>query len=95
MHKLLRMQTEKCKEQRACVYKDALSPILDKAAAADIIVIGSPICFGYPTEEVRSFMERLMFPVMSYNLEIDAATGETELRNAGKINQAEIPICST
>ena len=50
------------KTKGICVFRDALTPILNKAMAADVIVIGSPIYFGYPTGEARSFMERLMFP---------------------------------
>ena len=53
-----------------CAYKDALTPILKKAQAADIIVIGSPIYFSHPTGPVRSFMERLMFPVLTYNAKV-------------------------
>lgn len=61
-----------------CAYKDALSPILEKARRADIIVIGSPIYFSYPTGPVRSFMERLMFPVLTYNAKVDEKTGKVK-----------------
>lgn len=59
-----------------CAFKDSLTPILEKAHEADIIVIGSPIYFSYPTGPVRSFMERLMFPVLTYNAKMDEKTGE-------------------
>lgn len=58
-----------------CAYKDALTPILEKALAADVLVIGSPIYFSHPTGPVRSFMERLMFPVLTYNAKVDEETG--------------------
>lgn len=58
-----------------CAYKDALTPILEKAQAADVIVIGSPIYFSHPTGPVRSFIERLMFPVLTYNAKVDENTG--------------------
>lgn len=59
-----------------CAFKDSLTPILEKAHKADVIVIGSPIYFSYPTGPVRSFMERLMLPVLTYNAKMDEKTGE-------------------
>lgn len=58
-----------------CAYRDSLTPILEKALAADVLVIGSPIYFSHPTGPVRSFMERLMFPVLTYNAKVDPETG--------------------
>ncbi len=52
-----------------CAFKDALTPTLEKARAADVLVIGSPVYFSYPTGPVRSFMERLLFPALRYSLE--------------------------
>lgn len=49
-----------------CAFKDALTPILEKALAADVIVIGSPIYFSDVTGPTRSFMERFGFPLMTY-----------------------------
>lgn len=49
-----------------CAMKDSLRPVLEKARAADMIIIGTPIYYSYPTGQVRSFMERLMFPVGTY-----------------------------
>ena len=57
-----------------CAFRDALTPTLEKAREADVIVIGSPVYFSYPTGPVRSFMERLMFPVDTYLVE--EKTGE-------------------
>ena len=51
-----------------CAFKDALTPTLEKARAADVIVIGSPVYFSNPTGVVRAFMERLLFPVLRYDL---------------------------
>ena len=50
-----------------CVYRDDLRPILEKALASDVIVMGSPIYFSFPTGMLRSFMERLVFPIMTYS----------------------------
>ena len=52
-----------------CAIKDDLRPVLVKAHEADVIVLGSPVYYSYPTGELRSFMERLMFPVDTYMLD--------------------------
>jgi len=49
-----------------CAVKDDLRPILEKIAAADGLILGSPIYFGIVTGEMRSFMERLLFPYFTY-----------------------------
>ena len=72
------------KTNGVCAIRDDLRPILEKAHEADVIVIGSPIYFSYPTGEVRSFMERLMFPILSYNAKVDEETGETKSSLLGK-----------
>jgi len=48
--------------------KDGLTPVLDKIAAADALVIGSPVYFGSVTGETRSFQERLLFPYLTYTV---------------------------
>ena len=58
-----------------CAFRDALTPVLQKAQAADVLIIGSPIYFSLPTGPVRSFMERLMFPLLTYNPKVDEKTG--------------------
>ena len=72
------------KTNGVCAIRDELRPILEKAHEADVIVIGSPVYFSYPTGEVRSFMERLMFPINSYNPKIDETTGEMKSSLLGK-----------
>lgn len=61
-----------------CAYKDALTPVLEKAQEADIVVVGSPIYFSHPTGPMRSFMERWMFPVLTYNAKVNEETGEVK-----------------
>lgn len=51
-----------------CVLNDDLAPILEKIASADALVIGSPIYFGTVTGETRSFIERLLFPYLTYTV---------------------------
>jgi multimeric flavodoxin WrbA len=49
-----------------CAIKDGLTPLLEKIAGVDAMILGSPIYFGTVTGEMRSFMERLLFPYMTY-----------------------------
>jgi multimeric flavodoxin WrbA len=49
-----------------CAINDELTPVLKKLADADAILLGSPIYFGMVTGEMRSFMERLLFPYLTY-----------------------------
>jgi len=49
-----------------CAVKDELTPVLKKVSQADVIILGSPIYFGSGTGEMRSFLERLFFPLMTY-----------------------------
>lgn len=51
-----------------CILNDDLAPVLEKIAAADALVIGSPIYFGTVTGETRSFLERLLFPYLTYTV---------------------------
>lgn len=49
-----------------CAVQDDLAPVLDAIADADALVLGSPIYFGNVTGEMRSFLERLLFPYLVY-----------------------------
>jgi multimeric flavodoxin WrbA len=49
-----------------CAVKDDLTLLLEKAAVSDALILGSPIYFGSVTGEMRSFMERLLFPYLAY-----------------------------
>lgn len=49
-----------------CAVEDGLTPLLEKIADADAVILGSPIYFGTVTGEMRSFVERLFFPYMTY-----------------------------
>ena len=54
---------EPCK----CFWKDGLSPVLEKIWKADRLITGSPIYYSERTGGMRSLLERLTFPAMSYN----------------------------
>lgn len=64
-----KLKNSKC--NGVCAVRDDLRTILEKAHEADVIVMGSPVYFSYPTGVLRAFMERLMFPINSYNPKID------------------------
>lgn len=49
-----------------CAVKDDLTPILIKASEADVLILGSPLYFRVESGEMRSFIERLLFPYLTY-----------------------------
>jgi multimeric flavodoxin WrbA len=51
-----------------CAVNDELTPILKKVAEADAIILGSPIYLGTVTGEMSSFLERLIFPYLVYDV---------------------------
>ncbi|MBO7441728.1 MAG: flavodoxin family protein [Paludibacteraceae bacterium] len=57
----------KGKAVNICKFKDALTPILEEIAEADGLVLGSPNYFGEISGQMRTFLERLAFPWLSYN----------------------------
>ena len=57
----------KGKASNVCKFRDALTPVLEEIAIADGLVLGSPIYFGDVTGRMRTFLERLAFPWLSYN----------------------------
>lgn len=50
-----------------CARRDGLTPVLEKIAAADALIFGSPIYFGGISGEMHSFLERLIFPYLAYD----------------------------
>jgi multimeric flavodoxin WrbA len=60
-----------CKEKDGksygkCVMADVLKPIFKKIEEADAVIFGSPIYLGSITGEMQSFLERLVFPYLTY-----------------------------
>lgn len=49
-----------------CAVKDGLTPLLEDIRGADVLILGSPIYFRTETGAMRSFMERLLFPYLTY-----------------------------
>lgn len=54
------------KSYGACAVNESLSPILKMIREVDALILGSPIYFGTVPGEMKSFMERLLFPVLTY-----------------------------
>jgi len=52
-----------------CGANDGLKPLLDEIAESDALILGSPVYFGAVTGQMRSFLERLTFPFVEYNLQ--------------------------
>ena len=53
-----------------CAVKDGLTPLLEDIARADALILGSPVYFRTETGAMRSFMERLLFPYLTYTPEL-------------------------
>jgi multimeric flavodoxin WrbA len=49
-----------------CAVQDDLTPIFSKIDGVNALVLGSPIYFGSASGEMRSFLERLLFPYLMY-----------------------------
>lgn len=50
-----------------CAMKDELTPVLEKLKDVDAVILGSPIYLGNSSGEMRSFMERYVFPYLTYS----------------------------
>lgn len=59
-------KTRDGKSYGRCAVNDELTPIYKKVEEVDALILGSPIYFGAGTGEMKSFMERLLFPYMTY-----------------------------
>jgi multimeric flavodoxin WrbA len=59
-------KTKGGKSYGRCAVNDDLTPVLRKVDEVDVIILASPIYFATVTGEMRSFMERLLFPYMTY-----------------------------
>lgn len=50
-----------------CALKDDIQEVLEKLSQADGIIFGSPVYMGNITGELKSFLERLLFPYLVYD----------------------------
>lgn len=49
-----------------CAYRDQLSPVLRQIEQADAIIMGSPIYLCDVSGQMHAFLERLLFPYITY-----------------------------
>jgi multimeric flavodoxin WrbA len=49
-----------------CAMKDDLTPVLEQAIEADVLLMSSPIYFSDVTGMLRAFLERFWFPAITY-----------------------------
>jgi multimeric flavodoxin WrbA len=49
-----------------CAVRDDLKPIFKKIEIADALIFGSPIYLGNITGQMQAFLERLVFPYLTY-----------------------------
>ncbi|UZP66282.1 flavodoxin family protein [Desulfovibrio mangrovi] len=54
------------KVRGVCAVKDDLTPVLERIAKADALILGSPIYYGTETAAMRACFERLCFPYNPY-----------------------------
>ena len=54
------------KSYGTCAVQDDLTATYAEIKEADAIILGSPVYFGDVTGEMRSFLERLLFPYLVY-----------------------------
>jgi multimeric flavodoxin WrbA len=59
-------KTKNSKSSGRCAVKDDLTPIFEEVLDAQALIFGSPIYLGTATGQMRSFMERLVFPFLPY-----------------------------
>jgi multimeric flavodoxin WrbA len=52
-----------------CAQRDDLTPVLEEAIGADVLLLASPIYFNDVTGMLRSFLERFWFPTLTYTKE--------------------------
>lgn len=52
-----------------CALRDSLRPVLEKMNEADVIVVGSPVYYGFASGQVRSLLNRALFPLDTYHLD--------------------------
>lgn len=52
-----------------CAVKDGLTPLLEQVPQCDALVLGTPVYYGGETGEMRSCLERLLFPYSTYTPE--------------------------
>ena len=55
--------------QGLCIIADELKPILEQVTEADVLVVGTSIYHGNASGGVYSFLERVLFPSITYEID--------------------------
>ncbi|MBR1784860.1 MAG: flavodoxin family protein [Bacteroidales bacterium] len=84
-----KLKNSKC--DGVCAIKDDLRPVRERARKADVIVLGSPVYYSYPTGVTRAFMERLLFPIGTYLYEKPEGGGNGHLGRHITLRDKVIP----
>ena len=77
-----------------CALRDDLTPVLDKAHEADVLVLGSPFYFSAETSFMRALMERLYFQYYLYTAKkppLAPRKKATALVYTMNVKEADIP----
>jgi multimeric flavodoxin WrbA len=59
-------KTKNGKSYGECIIKDDLEPIFKEIKESDVIILGTPIYFRSVSGEMKSFLERLLYPNFTY-----------------------------
>jgi multimeric flavodoxin WrbA len=59
-------KTRDAESYGCCAVQDDLAPVLERVEKADGLILGSPIYFGTVSGEMKSCLERLLFPYLVY-----------------------------
>lgn len=53
-----------------CLFKDDLTPVLERVQNADAFVIGTPVYYGTESASTRALLERLCYPCNKYSKDV-------------------------
>jgi len=67
-----------------CAVRDDLREILEKVADSDSLIIGSPVYYGNLTAETLAFINRVLFPIWHYQIDLSTGKPESELKKPKK-----------
>ena len=73
----------------SCAVRDGLSDILEEAKAADVVLLGSPMYFGDVSGVMRMFIERFLYPTLTYTK--DRRRGYTKRVRVGLFYTSNAP----
>ena len=72
----------RCRELGKCVFDDIVNETAPKLAAADGLIVGSPVYYGNPNGTVMSFLQRLFYS-KNYDLHMKVAASVVSCRRGG------------